>query len=146
MVEGAHHEYRVEGLGLPGLDISGKTMQRYFDEASGGRVSFEPGPAGVVAWPFLSNSSAGVIRFEAADENLPFMYDDYAAALKAYVAAGGHLLLEVSRGGPVRPSEAVQCPVQGSQRRPGVVGPALDHHRPGRTGQRGQSARVEPSG
>jgi hypothetical protein len=45
--------------------------------------------AGVVAWPFLSNSSAGVIRFEAARETGPFTYDHYAAALKAYVDNNG---------------------------------------------------------
>lgn len=36
--------------GKPGIDISGSTMQNYYDEVSGGRVTLEPGPAGVIAW------------------------------------------------------------------------------------------------
>jgi hypothetical protein len=58
--------------------------------------------AGVIAWPLLSNSSAGVIRFEAPEENRPFSYDDYAVALKAYVDDGGMVNYKGLKADPAR--------------------------------------------
>lgn len=36
--------------GRPGIDISGHSMATYFREISGGRVTFDGGPKGVIAW------------------------------------------------------------------------------------------------
>lgn len=36
--------------GLPGIDLSGLSMRNYYEEVSGGRVQFDTGPAGVIAW------------------------------------------------------------------------------------------------
>ncbi|NOK59796.1 MAG: hypothetical protein GFH27_549285n321 [Chloroflexi bacterium AL-W] len=44
--------------GQAGIDISGMTMRNYFDEASGGRVDFDTGPAGVIAWLQVPHSEA----------------------------------------------------------------------------------------
>jgi immune inhibitor A len=44
--------------GRPGIDMSGQTMQAYLDEASGGLVRLEPGPAGTVAWLQVPHSEA----------------------------------------------------------------------------------------
>lgn len=42
--------------GLPGIDIRGQTMQNYYDEVSGSRITFDGGPAGVVAWVKVPHS------------------------------------------------------------------------------------------
>ena len=44
--------------GLPGIDISGRTMATYFDEATGGTVTFDGGSKGVVAWIQVPHSVA----------------------------------------------------------------------------------------
>jgi immune inhibitor A len=44
--------------GRPGIDISGQTVEAFYNEASGGALSFDPGPAGVVAWIQVPHSEA----------------------------------------------------------------------------------------
>jgi immune inhibitor A len=42
--------------GLPGIDIGGHSMSTYFREISGGRVTFDGGPKGVIAWVKVPHS------------------------------------------------------------------------------------------
>lgn len=42
--------------GRPGIDIRGQTMQNYFAEVSGGRITFDGGTEGVVAWVKVPHS------------------------------------------------------------------------------------------
>lgn len=44
--------------GKPGIDISGASMANYYKEVSGGRVNFDGGPRGVVAWIQVPHSQA----------------------------------------------------------------------------------------
>ncbi len=44
--------------GQPGIDFSGLTMANYYDEVSGGKVRFDAGPAGVMAWVQVPHSVA----------------------------------------------------------------------------------------
>jgi immune inhibitor A len=36
--------------GKPGIDVSGASMRNYYDEVSGGKVKFDAGPKGIIAW------------------------------------------------------------------------------------------------
>jgi immune inhibitor A len=42
--------------GQPGIDLAGLTMANYFREVSGGRLSFDAGPAGIQAWVKVPHS------------------------------------------------------------------------------------------
>ncbi len=42
--------------GLPGIDISGHSMATFYREISGGRVTFDGGPKGVIAWVKVPHS------------------------------------------------------------------------------------------
>ncbi|MDQ2996286.1 MAG: immune inhibitor A, partial [Chloroflexota bacterium] len=42
--------------GKPGIDISGGSMRNYYNEVSGGRVQFDGGPKGVIAWVQVPHS------------------------------------------------------------------------------------------
>lgn len=44
--------------GKPGIDISGQTMHNYYEEISDGRVKFDGGPKGVIAWVKVPHSEA----------------------------------------------------------------------------------------
>lgn len=44
--------------GKPGISIAGSTMRNYYNEVSGGRVRFDGGPKGVIAWIQLPHSEA----------------------------------------------------------------------------------------
>lgn len=88
--------------GLPGIDISGRTMATYFDEVSGGRVTFDGGSKGVIAWVQVPHSVAyyssnacidGVAGGNSAHRGLPTnprfpngtrtLIEDIATALNA---------------------------------------------------------------
>jgi immune inhibitor A len=44
--------------GKPGIDVSGSSMRSYYNEISGGRVQFDAGPRGVIAWIQVPHSEA----------------------------------------------------------------------------------------
>ena len=44
--------------GKPGIDLSGQTMRNYYTEVSSGRVRFDGGPKGVIAWIQVPHSQA----------------------------------------------------------------------------------------
>ena len=44
--------------GKPGINVAGGTMRNYYEEVSGGKVQFDGGPKGVIAWVPLAHSEA----------------------------------------------------------------------------------------
>ena len=55
--------------GQPGIDFSGLTMTRFYDEVSGGKVRFDGGPKGVMAWVQVPHSVAWYAGNRCVDGN-----------------------------------------------------------------------------